>query len=205
MFKRSIVVAFCLVLPVLAQAPPQRWDAETVKHMLREIEVARDKAVQDRAALPPPTLATPAAPSVVGPTVARPAVDGPLLNLSAAAVIAKVGAPTFQRRDGKMHLLQFTKPACVLDVFLYSDVSRYIETRSRNGAVMMTDTCVRKFFALRGIISPTPPALPAAAHAADAALAPVPALPVPAVAAAPRLPLPAPAMQDQPAATLPPQ
>jgi hypothetical protein len=161
----------CAAMPARAQvqeASPPRWDTETVRQMLRDIEAARNTAVAARAqkdaAAPVPVVATPAIKTA--PQKAQMAI-GPLLGLSAATITAKLGSASFTRTDGKAQLLQFARQPCVLDVFLYAGLSRYIEARSSSGASFESDACLRKQLASRGLSLP------------DQA-APVPSLPLPA-------------------------
>jgi hypothetical protein len=173
----ALLLWLCAASPVYAQvqeAPPQRWDTDTVKQMLREIEIERDKALGARAqkddAAPAP-LAVPQRP--------QQTAKAPLIGLSVAAIAAKLGVATLARKDGKVQLLQYLRTACVLDVFFYDGLSRYIEARSNSGANLETNQCLRKQLAARGISLPE------------------------STAPAPSVPLPAPPLTDLPAAPSP--
>ena len=60
---------------------------------------------------PPPRIAPPP------PGLAR------ILGQGAAAVTGLLGAPSLDRREGPGRQLQFVRPPCVLDVFLYPDAN----------------------------------------------------------------------------------
>ena len=62
-------------------------------------------------ATPPPPVAAPPAPTPPG--------LGRIIGSQATAVIALLGAPSLDRSEGPARQLQFVRPPCVLDVFLY--------------------------------------------------------------------------------------
>ncbi len=178
--RKWVSVLICVAVPALAQVqepPPPRWDTDTVKQMLRDIEAERNKAVAARTqkdATVPESAAAPAPPAATTADKAAPKNNGPLIGLSLAALTAKLGTASFIRKDGKVQLLQYARQSCVLDVYLYSGVTHYVEGRT-SGAIA-TESCMRKLLAARGISLPAP---------ADRA---------------PSLPLPPPLLTDLPAA-----
>ena len=88
-------------------------------------------AIPQPAAPPPPRRATtqhappPARPAPPPPAAFRAPQVEPSAGLegviqqNAATLIRQFGAPRLDVREGDMRKLQFTGPACVLDVFLY--------------------------------------------------------------------------------------
>ena len=61
-----------------------------------------------------------------------------LRNLSASAVLARLGPPDFTRQDPPAEFWQYRGATCVLDLFLYPDAGtlkvNHTQTRGRHGA-----------------------------------------------------------------------
>ena len=104
-------------------------------------------------ALPLLLLAACAAPQdtrpVVAPPVAAVAVQtsGPLLGLSSAATLTRLGPPALQVREGPGLMLQFRAPSCVLDAYLYPDARgdeavTHVDARSPAGQPVDRDLCL---------------------------------------------------------------
>lgn len=59
-----------------------------------------------------------------------------LRGLAAGDVVAKLGDPSFRRREAPAEVWQYFGPGCVLDLFLYEDKGAqrvaHVELRSRN-------------------------------------------------------------------------
>ena len=99
---------------------------------------------------PTAPVATPTPPPFRPPTVERiPGVEG-LINQGAAGLIAQFGAPRLDVHEGDMRKLQFSGPACVLDVFLYplrqggEPVATYVEARrASDGQDVDKPACVQ--------------------------------------------------------------
>ncbi len=65
---------------------------------------------------------------------------GDLIGMSASELVARLGTPRLQIREGVGTKLQFAAPDCVLDAFLYPPASgaglaraTHIDTRNRDG------------------------------------------------------------------------
>jgi len=65
---------------------------------------------------------------------------GDLIGMSASELVARLGTPRLQIREGDGTKLQFAAPDCVLDAFLYPPTSSaglaratHIDTRNRDG------------------------------------------------------------------------
>jgi len=65
---------------------------------------------------------------------------GDLIGMSASELVARLGTPRLQIREGDGIKLQFTAPNCVLDAYIYPPTSRgglaratHIDTRNRDG------------------------------------------------------------------------
>ncbi len=65
---------------------------------------------------------------------------GDLIGMSASELVARLGTPRLQVREGNGTKLQFAAPDCVLDAFLYPPASgaglaraTHIDTRNRDG------------------------------------------------------------------------
>ncbi len=91
---------------------------------------------------PPPRFAPPP------PGLAR------ILGRDAATVMALLGKPSLDRREGPARLLQFVRPPCVLDVFLYPDAGtvptvRTAAARRPDGSRIDPGACLT-------LLSPTP-------------------------------------------------
>jgi hypothetical protein len=80
-----------------------------------------------------------------------------------AEVVARIGAPSMARSEGPARQLQFIRPPCVLDVFLYPDAGpgaggvqrvRTAFARRPDGSAMPPGDC------LRLILPAAPPAPP---------------------------------------------
>lgn len=90
-----------------------------------------------------PTAPPPAAP----PPPPPPGLDK-IIGKPAAAVTALLGAVTLDKTEGPARQLQFVRPACVLDVYLYPPVSggapvvRTAAARKPDGARMDPGTCL---------------------------------------------------------------
>lgn len=96
---------------------------------------------------PPPRLAPPP------PGLAR------ILGKDAAAVAALLGAASLDRREGPGRQLQFVRPPCVLDVFLYPDASgrevvRTAASRRPDGSRIEPGDCLT-------LLAPSAPLFPA--------------------------------------------
>ncbi len=95
------------------------------------------------ASLGRPAVLGPAQPEAVPapgepPAAAGEANDDPghLRGLLAGDVVAKLGDPSFRRREAPAEIWQYFGPGCVLDLFLYEDKGAqrvtHAELRSRN-------------------------------------------------------------------------
>ncbi|WP_343345285.1 hypothetical protein WJT74_12065 [Sphingomicrobium sp. XHP0239] len=86
---------------------------------------------------------------VVAPPVAAAAVQtsGPLLGLSSAATLTRLGQPVLQVREGSGLMLQFRAPGCVLDAYLYPDARgaetvTHVDARRPDGQDVDRDLCI---------------------------------------------------------------
>lgn len=86
-------------------------------------------------------------PSVSAPPPAGPALVR-IVAKSPQDVIALLGSPTLDRTEGPGRLLQFARPACVLDVYFYPDpqsgraAARHVEARLKDGRTYDASACV---------------------------------------------------------------
>ncbi|MFO1127596.1 MAG: hypothetical protein U1E66_04060 [Rhodospirillales bacterium] len=71
-----------------------------------------------------------------------------LIGLDNTQVTRALGPADFQRLDGPAEILQYRAGTCVLDLYLYRDVSsgqfrvKHIEARDRSFASVAPDTCL---------------------------------------------------------------
>lgn len=146
-----------------------RWDADVVRAYLKQNESA--------ATLPPEPVPDPA--SVIPLPAPTPEATTLLHGKEADDVLAKLGKPTLDRRDGRVRLLQFSRSACVLDVVLWRPAAapvqlvHHVESRTAKGVASDLTTCLKKQYAARGITyemaavpipaAPQPPAHPVTA------------------------------------------
>ncbi len=101
---------------------------------------------------PPPPVAAPPAPPPPGLTR--------IIGSSAAGVIALLGSPSLDRSEGPARQLQFVRPPCVLDVFLYPGAGgtpavRTAAARRPDGSRIDPGACL-------GLLLPAPPPPPVA-------------------------------------------
>ncbi|MBC7521287.1 MAG: hypothetical protein H7268_09375 [Sandarakinorhabdus sp.] len=101
------------------------------------------------AAAPPPK------PAAAPPPPPPPPGLGRLIGQSAAGVTALLGAASLDRSEGPARQMQFIRPPCVLDVFLYPATSgavvvRTAAARKPDGSRMDPGTCL-------GLIVPARP------------------------------------------------
>jgi hypothetical protein len=72
-----------------------------------------------------------------------------LRGVTLAQLTERLGAADFRRSDGPTELLQYRSSACVLDVFVYHEVSgdtgrvEHIEARDHGLAPMPEDACLQ--------------------------------------------------------------
>lgn len=78
------------------------------------------------AATPPAPVARPAPPVAVPP----PPGLSSIIGADAAAVIARLGPLSRDAREGPARLLQFVRPACILDVYLYPGTDGALAVRT---------------------------------------------------------------------------
>ncbi|MBA3666677.1 MAG: hypothetical protein H0W65_03005 [Sphingomonas sp.] len=83
----------------------------------------------------PPVPVVPAKPAVV-----ETSEQGALIGLGANELVARLGTPRLQIREGDGTKLQFSAPACILDAYLYpppagQGIGRvtHVDTRTRDG------------------------------------------------------------------------
>ncbi len=103
--------------------------------------------------------ATPAPPPVAAPPAPPPPGLGRIIGSSAAGVIALLGPPSLDRSEGAARQLQFVRPPCVLDVFLYPGATgtqavRTAAARRPDGSRIDPGACL-------GLLLPAPVAVPA--------------------------------------------
>jgi len=70
----------------------------------------------------------------------EPRQRGDLIGMSASELVARLGTPRLQVREGNGSKLQFEAPDCVLDAYLYPPASgaglaraTHVDTRNREG------------------------------------------------------------------------
>lgn len=98
---------------------------------------------------PPPRLAP------LPPGLAR------ILGKDAAAVTALLGAASLDRREGPGRQLQFVRPPCVLDVFLYPDANgreavRTAASRRPDGSRIDPGDCLARLAPTSPLFAPDP-------------------------------------------------
>ncbi len=90
--------------------------------------MGRPAALPKEAIVPPDGL-----PPAIGESKDDP---GRLRGLAAGEVVAKLGDPSFRRREAPAEVWQYFGPGCVLDLFLYEDNGAqrvtHVELRSHN-------------------------------------------------------------------------
>lgn len=89
----------------------------------------------------PPTEPPPPVPTFRTPEILRmPGLEA-VIERDAASLIRQFGTPRLDVREGDMRKLQFSSPACVLDVFLYplrpgaEPVATYVDARRPSDGV----------------------------------------------------------------------
>lgn len=91
----------------------------------------------------PPTIMAPPPPPVIAPI---PPGLAQILGQPESAVTALLGKPSMARTEGPARQLQFIRPPCVLDVFLYPEVGtprvRTAAARRPDGTRMEPGTCL---------------------------------------------------------------
>ncbi len=88
--------------------PEPRWNPDVIRAYLKEQNTAY-------APIPEPTTVLPVAkPAPLAAPISALAWDSAAPDF----VIAKLGSPTLDRRDGRIRMLQFARGGCVLDVML---------------------------------------------------------------------------------------
>jgi hypothetical protein len=94
--------------------------------------------------------APPLAPVAPAPPAFAPPPPGlaRIIGRDAATVMALLGKPSLDRREGPARLLQFVRPPCVLDVFLYPDTGavptvRTAAARRPDGFTIDAGMCLR--------------------------------------------------------------
>lgn len=112
------------------------------------------------APVPPPPPATPRSPGAVG-------LDR-VMNQTAPTILALLGTPVLDLREGPARKIQFRSPACVLDAYLYPPEGggdpkvKWIDTRTPSGADFDRASCISS---LARVPEPvTPHTVPRAAH-----------------------------------------
>jgi hypothetical protein len=215
-----IVVSFLLLASsVQAQEadapkiePTPRWDPDIVKSYLekRSADMATDVPAD-------PVLAAPEPPKVI--SLPQPARQKTYLDgMEPNQVLAKLGKPSLDRRDGRVRMLQFTGKTCILDVLFWrapinpQPGPQHVEARTLKGGKTDTDFCLQKQLAARGIsmprttvpvpppvvsppaASPTPPAPPGPVPELKTEPLPPPVQTVTPADSAPKPPLPAPGL-----------
>jgi hypothetical protein len=153
--KIASLCAFAIASPLFAQeveAPrieaQPRWDADVVRDYLRQ--QTGEQTVTDA----PPTIPETAALQPEPLPVAKPKTQ--LHGQSIDVVIKKLGTPSLDRRDGRIRLLQFVRPACTLDVIFWRSanqtnlIAHHVESRSARGTPTDLSSCLQKQYAARG-------------------------------------------------------
>ena len=96
------------------------------------------------AACAPRTAVTPP-PNAARPQTQQPAQRNDLMGLTAAQLVAILGTPALQVREGAGLKLQFRSRNCVLDAYLYPEPSQekvtYVEARSPSGEPANAQNC----------------------------------------------------------------
>ncbi len=88
---------------------------------------------------------------VTAPEVMASQGLGGVIGSPAAALTTRFGSPRIDLAEGDAHKLQFTGPACVLDIFLYplgagaAPTATHVEARLRQGgAPADPEACIRE-------------------------------------------------------------
>jgi hypothetical protein len=173
---RRFFAAILLTVPALAQEnpapkiePTPRWDADVVRAMLQ-----KEESVAAPVAAPDPPA--PTAPQLIPLPQEAPTY---LTGMEPNQVLAKLGKPSLDRRDGRLRMLQFTGRTCILDVVFWrapvnpAPGALHVEARSLKGDRTETNACLQKQLAARGISVPKPAPVEAASVTEQAA-APIP-------------------------------
>jgi hypothetical protein len=174
--------------------PEPRWNPDVVRAYLKEQNAAYNAVPEPAIELPAPAPSAVPAPAPV--QSAALAWDGEAPDL----VIARLGPPTLDRRDGRIRMLQYARSGCILDVMLSRRAGatdfgvRSFAARTRAGASTNPLACLNGQLSARrqprislAVLSPPPiPPKPPAPTPATASLPSVPLLaPVPTAAAPP--------------------
>ena len=93
------------------------------------------------------------APVVTAPVVSAPTVReaGSLIGLNAAQLVARLGSPALQIREGSSLKLQFRNSRCVIDAYLYpvpgnpSGAVEHVDTRAPSGVAANQQVCIDLF------------------------------------------------------------
>lgn len=90
---------------------------------------------------PPPAPVAPAAPAPPPPGLTR------IIGASAATVTALLGPAALDRTEGTARQLQYIRPVCVLDIFLYPGANNALAVRTAaarkpDGTVMDPGACL---------------------------------------------------------------
>lgn len=109
--------------------------------VLALIATAALAACAPRAAPPPVATVTP--PPAPAPRAGLERV----LGATPEAAIALLGSPTLDRTEGRARQLQFTRGACVLDLFFYPSgpalAARYADARLKDGRALDPASCLQ--------------------------------------------------------------
>jgi hypothetical protein len=77
-----------------------------------------------------------------------------VMGVPPATATALLGAPTLDRTEAPGRVLQWSKPACVLDIYYYPDpriggavTGRYAEARTRDGKAIDAGSCLSALLA----------------------------------------------------------
>ena len=80
--------------------------------------------------------------------VPEPRERGELIGMSVSELVARLGTPRLQLREGNGTKLQFEAPACLLDAYLYPQAGAaarvtHVDTRNREGRSVDQSECLR--------------------------------------------------------------
>lgn len=96
-----------------------------------------------------PDLAKPAvvaAPSIAVMRLPSPPIASSLVNVSPAALIAKLGAPHFKRTEPSAEIWRYGADGCLLLIFLYEDPaglhSTHLDARKASGGPTDLNACL---------------------------------------------------------------
>ena len=89
-------------------------------------------------------------PRATAPGVPPPAAvqqTGPLIGLSAAQLVSRLGTPALQVPEGNSVMLQYRVPACIMDAYLYPQRGQeravtHVDARDVNGQPVDRDRCL---------------------------------------------------------------